>query len=45
MASRRFDVRAQPGFAFIAMFTFAFLYLPIATLVVYAFNASESVTN
>lgn len=45
MASRRFDVRAQPGFAFIAMFTFAFLYLPIATLVVYAFNASESVTS
>lgn len=43
MASR-FDVRAQPGFATIAMFTFAFLYLPIATLVVYAFNASESVT-
>lgn len=45
MASKRFDVRAQPGFAFIAMFTFAFLYLPIATLVVYAFNASESVTS
>ncbi|HEY9212662.1 MAG TPA: ABC transporter permease [Ancylobacter sp.] len=45
MASKRFDVRAQPGFAFIAMFTFAFLYLPITTLVVYAFNASESVTS
>jgi len=45
MASRRFDVRTQPGFAAIAMFTFAFLYLPIATLVAYAFNASESVTS
>ena len=45
MASKRFDVRVQPGFATIAMFAFAFLYLPIATLVVYAFNASESVTS
>jgi len=45
MANKRFDVRAQPGFAAIAMFTFAFLYLPIATLVAYAFNASESVTS
>lgn len=43
MASR-FDVRSQPGFATVAMFTFVLLYLPIVTLVAYAFNASESVT-
>ncbi|MBS7538848.1 ABC transporter permease [Ancylobacter lacus] len=43
MASR-FDVRSQPGFGTVAMFTFVLLYLPIATLVAYAFNASESVT-
>jgi len=42
--ARRFDVRSQPGFGTIALFTFALLYLPIATLVVYAFNASESLT-
>ena len=42
--ARRFDIRAQPGFAAIAMFTFFLLYLPIAVLVVYAFNASDSMT-
>jgi spermidine/putrescine transport system permease protein len=42
--ARRFDIRSQPGFGTIAMFTFALLYLPIITLVVYAFNASESLT-
>lgn len=42
--ARRFDIRSQPGFATIAMFTFALLYLPIITLVAYAFNASESLT-
>ncbi|TSJ64472.1 ABC transporter permease [Starkeya sp. 3C] len=45
MASRpHFDIRRQPGFVAIALFTFAVLYLPIATLVAYAFNASDSVT-
>ncbi|MBD0415292.1 ABC transporter permease [Oryzicola mucosus] len=44
MAKRHFDIKAQPGFAFLAMFTFAALYLPIATLVAYAFNASDSVS-
>ncbi|MGA0561342.1 ABC transporter permease [Ancylobacter sp. VNQ12] len=42
--ARRFDIRSQPGFGTIAMFTFALLYLPIITLVAYAFNASESLT-
>ncbi|GLK83891.1 ABC transporter permease [Ancylobacter defluvii] len=40
----RFDIRALPGFAFLALFTFALLYLPIITLVAYAFNGSESLT-
>jgi spermidine/putrescine transport system permease protein len=38
-----FDVRTLPGFAFMAMFTFFALYLPIVVLVFYAFNAGESV--
>jgi spermidine/putrescine transport system permease protein len=41
MASH-FDVRRQTGFATIAVFCFALLYLPIAVLVVYAFNAGSS---
>lgn len=45
MASKRatFDVRRQTGFATIAMICFFLLYLPIATLVVYAFNDNDSV--
>ncbi|MBS9478529.1 ABC transporter permease [Ancylobacter radicis] len=42
--ARHFDIRSQPGFPLIALFTFAMLYLPIVTLVVYAFNASDSVS-
>ena len=38
-----FDLRSQPGFTFLALFTFFALYLPIAALVVYAFNAGESI--
>ncbi len=41
--SRRFDIRAQPGFSTIALITFFLLYLPIATLVAYAFNAGNSI--
>jgi spermidine/putrescine transport system permease protein len=44
MRRRSFDIQAQPGFSFIALFTFFALYLPIAALVVYAFNASESLS-
>ncbi len=44
MASRHFDIRTQPGFGAVTLFTFAILYLPIAVLVAYAFNASDSVT-
>ena len=41
MASH-FDVRKQWGFTVIAMICFFLLYLPIVTLVVYAFNAGTS---
>ena len=44
MARRTFNIQAQPGFSFIALFTFFALYLPIAALVVYAFNDSESLS-
>ena len=39
---KAFDLRNQTGFATVAMFTFFMLYLPIAALVVYAFNAGNS---
>ena len=41
--SKGFSVTAQPGFPFIALLCFAVLYLPVATLVFYAFNAGSSV--
>jgi spermidine/putrescine transport system permease protein len=41
--SARFDVRRQTGFTTVAMICFFLLYLPIATLVVYAFNDNDSV--
>jgi spermidine/putrescine transport system permease protein len=41
--AKSFSVTTQPGFAFIAMLCFFLLYLPIATLVFYAFNAGVSV--
>lgn len=44
MARRYFDIRSQTGFGTIALLTFGILYLPIAVLVAYAFNDSESVT-
>ena len=42
-ARKTFSIRSQPGFVTIAMLCFAMLYLPIATLVFYAFNAGVSV--
>ncbi len=41
--AKTFAIKRQPGFATIAMFCFALLYLPIATLVVFAFNEGRSV--
>lgn len=40
---RQFDIRRQPGFTTMALLTFFLLYLPIATLVVYSFNAGNSI--
>jgi spermidine/putrescine transport system permease protein len=42
-AVKPFSLKTQPGFTFVAMLCFALLYLPIFTLVVYAFNAGTSV--
>jgi spermidine/putrescine transport system permease protein len=41
--SKGFAVRRQPGFGTIAIFCFILLYMPIATLVVYSFNAGTSI--
>ena len=42
MNRRAFSVGRMPGFAFIAMLTFVFLYVPILTLIVYSFNEAPS---
>ena len=39
---RPFSVRRIPGFTSVALLTFALLYAPIGILVVYSFNAGES---
>jgi spermidine/putrescine transport system permease protein len=41
--SKEFSIRKLPGFTFIALLCFVLLYLPIVTLVFYAFNAGVSV--
>ena len=41
--ARQFSVRHQRGFTTIALICFFLLYLPIATLVIYAFNAGSTV--
>jgi len=43
MSERGFDVRRQPGFTTVALFCFAVLYMPIILLVIYSFNAGESI--
>jgi spermidine/putrescine transport system permease protein len=44
MFSRQFDIRSQPGFGLVTLFTFFALYLPIAALVAYSFNEAESLS-
>jgi spermidine/putrescine transport system permease protein len=39
---RSFSIKRQPGFVTIAAICFVVLYLPIVTLVIYAFNAGTS---
>jgi spermidine/putrescine transport system permease protein len=43
MAERSFEVSRLPGFATIAITAFVLLYLPILTLVVFSFNASNTI--
>jgi spermidine/putrescine transport system permease protein len=43
MATKAFSIKSQPGFGLMALFCFFALYLPIAVLVIYAFNAGTSV--
>ena len=40
-----FNIRRQRGFTTIAMISFFALYLPIAVLVVYAFNSGDSLSS
>jgi spermidine/putrescine transport system permease protein len=40
---KAFAIKSMPGFLLVAAFCFFMLYFPIATLVVYAFNAGKSV--
>lgn len=41
--ARPFAIKTMPGFTTVAMICFFLLYLPIVTLVVFAFNAGSSV--
>lgn len=43
MADRPFSIKRQPGFATIALICFLMLYAPILTLVIYSFNAGNSI--
>lgn len=45
MARANFSIRRQTGFTTIAVICFAALYTPIFILVVYSFNAGESIAN
>ncbi len=42
--ARRFSVSAMPGFRAITLAAFAMLYAPIVIIVVYSFNAAESIS-
>lgn len=43
MAERGFEIARLPGFATVAITAFVLLYLPIVTLVIFSFNASNSI--
>lgn len=43
MAERSFEIARRPGFRAVALTAFVLLSLPIITLVVYSFNAGQSV--
>ena len=41
---KSFSLKKQPGFGFIAILCFVMLYAPIATLVIYSFNAGRYIS-
>ena len=41
--ARGFAIKKQPGFTAVALLCFFILYMPVATLVFYSFNAGESI--
>jgi spermidine/putrescine transport system permease protein len=43
--ARQFDIRRQTGFTTIAMISFFLLYLPIAVLVIFAFNSGQNLSH
>lgn len=43
MASRTFTASRLPGFATVAIVVFIALYMPIAMLMIYSFNAGDSI--
>ena len=43
MTDRKFAIARLPGFATVAVMVFVLLYLPIAMLVIFSFNAGDSV--
>lgn len=43
--SKRFSVRVYPGFGLFSLLFFIYLYLPIAVVVFYSFNANRIVSN
>ena len=43
--SQRFSVRAYPGFGLFSLLFFIYLYLPIAVVIFYSFNANRIVSN
>lgn len=43
MATRKFDVKAYPGFAQITVLCLLILYVPLMVVMVYSFNASASI--
>jgi spermidine/putrescine transport system permease protein len=45
MAERSFSATRLPGFSTIAILVFAGIYLPIAVIVIYSFNASNSLAS
>ena len=43
--SKRFSVRVYPGFGLFSLLFFIYLYLPIAVVIFYSFNANRIVSN